>query len=265
MSTPIPETPVQAPQEEIYEEEEAKVMVASQAQLIWWKFRRHKLAMAAGLVVALIYGVALFCEFLSPALPDEYASRYTYAPPQRLHILDTSSGSPQIGLYVYDYKVTIDTFSLQRMFQVDVTKKVPVRLFARGFEYKLLGIIKSDRHLIGPADPQQRLYLLGADALGRDLLSRIIYGTRISMSIGLVGVAISLILGIILGGISGYYGGAIDNLIQRIIEFLRSLPTIPLWMGFAAALPPRWPCGIAARHPPPRRCACRRGRSDNPD
>lgn len=241
MTTPIPETPVAAPQEELVQEEEAKVMVASQAQLIWWKFRRHRLAMAAGIVVALIYGVAVFAEFLAPALPDEYASRYTYAPPQRLHIIDSSSGSAKLGMYVNDYKVTIDTFSLQRKFEMDPTKPVAVRFLARGFEYKLLGILKTDRHLIGPVDPQQRMYLIGADALGRDLLSRIIYGTRISMSIGLVGVTISLILGIILGGISGYYGGAIDNLIQRVIEFLRSLPTIPLWMGFAAALPPRWP------------------------
>jgi peptide/nickel transport system permease protein len=216
-------------------------MVASQAQLIWWKFRRHKLAMAAGVVVLLIYAVALFSEFLAPALPDQYAANYTYAPPQRLHFLDSSSGSTQLGMYVHGYKVTIDTFSLQRLFVIDPAKKIPVRFFAQGYKYKFLGLIPTDRHLFGPAESGQPMYLLGADSLGRDLLSRIIYGTRISMSIGLVGVTISLILGIILGGVSGYYGGALDNIIQRIIEFLRSLPTIPLWMGFAAALPARWP------------------------
>jgi peptide/nickel transport system permease protein len=112
---------------------------------------------------------------------------------------------------------------------------------AKGWEYKLLGIIPMNRHIIGPVDGVGPMYLLGADALGRDLLSRISAGTRISMSIGLLGVAISLVLGILLGGISGYYGGAIDNIIQRLIEFLRSLPTIPLWMSLAAAMPVTWP------------------------
>lgn len=241
MTTPIPDSPALPPEEEALPEEEAKVMVASQAQLVWWKFRRHRLAMAAGVVVIAIYAVALFSEFLAPSPPDQYAATYTYAPPQRLHFLDSRGGSLQIGMYVNGYKVTVDSFSLQRLFVIDPTKKTPVRFLARGFEYKFLGIIPTDRHLIGPVDPSERMYLLGADSLGRDLLSRVIYGTRISMSIGLVGVTISLVLGIILGGISGYYGGALDNLIQRIIEFLRSLPTIPLWMGFAAALPPRWP------------------------
>jgi peptide/nickel transport system permease protein len=158
-----------------------------------------------------------------------------------LHILDTSSGSTKFGAYVSGYKVTIDSFSLRRVFVIDPTQKIPVRFLAHGYPYKFLGVIPTDIHLFGPVDKTQPMYLLGADSLGRDLLSRIIYGTRISMSIGLLGVTISLILGIILGGISGYYGGTLDNIIQRIIEFLRSLPTIPLWMGFAAALPPRWP------------------------
>ncbi len=241
MSIPMPDTSVPPVEEEVLPEEEAKVMVASQAQLIWWKFRRHKLAMAAGVVVIIIYAVALFAEFLSPSEPDQYAANYTYAPPQRLHILDSSSGSTTLGMYVTGYKVTIDSFSLRRVFVIDPTQKIPVRLFAHGYPYKFLGILPTDLHLIGPVDKTQPMYLLGADSLGRDLLSRIIFGTRISMSIGLVGVTVSLILGIILGGISGYYGGALDNVIQRVIEFLRSLPTIPLWMGFAAALPPRWP------------------------
>jgi peptide/nickel transport system permease protein len=216
-------------------------MVASQWKLIWWKFRKHKLAMFSGLVVLAIYFIAAFAEFFEIFPPDQYAAKYTYAPPQTVHIIDTSSGAPKLGLYVNGYKSVIDSFSLRRTFAVDPEQKIPFRFFAKGFEYKVLGIIPWDRHILGPVNPEAPLYILGADALGRDLLSRMIAGGRVSMSIGLLGVSISLVLGILLGGVSGYYGGAIDNVIQRIIEFLRSLPTIPLWMSLAAALPVNWP------------------------
>jgi peptide/nickel transport system permease protein len=235
-----PNVPV-APVEEAYQETEAQIMVASQWKLIWWKFRKHKLAMFSGLVVLAIYFIAAFAEFFEIFPPDQYAAKYTYAPPQTVHIIDTSSGAPKLGLYVNGYKSVIDSFSLRRTFAVDPEQKIPFRFFAKGFEYKVLGIIPWDRHILGPVNPEAPLYILGADALGRDLLSRMIAGGRVSMSIGLLGVSISLVLGILLGGVSGYYGGAIDNVIQRIIEFLRSLPTIPLWMSLAAALPVNWP------------------------
>jgi peptide/nickel transport system permease protein len=237
----LPAEATGAPVEDTFQEQETRAMVASQWLLIWWKFRRHKLAMIAGVVALFIYFVAAFAEFFEPYPPDLYAARYTYAPPQRLHLIDTSSGSTQIGLYVTGYKVAIDAFSLRRTFVEDPEQKYPVTLFSKGFEYKLFGLIPWDRHLIGPVNPEDPMYLLGADALGRDLLSRLAAGTRVSMSIGLLGVTISLVLGILLGGVSGYYGGAIDNIIQRMIEFLRSLPTIPLWMSLAAALPVNWP------------------------
>jgi peptide/nickel transport system permease protein len=238
MPPAAPEAP--APEAEEFREQEAQVMVASQWKLIWWKFRKHKLAMGAGGVVIAIYTVALFAEFFAPFPPDKFAANYTYAPPQPLHLIDTSGERPQLGLYVTGYKVAIDAFSLRRTFVVDPTQKYPVQFLAKGWEYKLLGIIPADRHFIGPVNAGDPMYLFGADSLGRDLLSRISMGTRISMSIGLLGVTISLILGILLGGISGYYGGAVDNVIQRLIEFLRALPTIPLWMSLAAALPVHW-------------------------
>jgi peptide/nickel transport system permease protein len=216
------------------------VYVASQWKLMWWKFKRHKLAMIGGVIVIVLYLVAAFSEFLAPFDPNVVSSTYTYAPPQRLHLFDRSGGGLEIGLYVYGYKSEIDQETLSRTFSIDESTVIPVRFFAEGHEYKLLGLLPTNRHLIGPSDPNQPMYLLGADRLGQDLLSRIIYGTRISMSIGLVGVAISLVLGIILGGISGYFGGGIDTIIQRVIEFLRSIPTIPLWMGLAAALPLTW-------------------------
>jgi peptide/nickel transport system permease protein len=151
-------------------------------------------------------------------------------------LFDESGFNP----HVFGYKSEVDPVALRRTFVPDPELKVPVRLFVHGYEYKLLGLFPTDIHLIGPENKDDPMYLLGADRLGRDVVSRMAHGTRISMSIGLVGVAISLVLGIILGGISGYYGGMVDNVIQRIIEFIRSMPTIPLWLGLAAALPADW-------------------------
>jgi peptide/nickel transport system permease protein len=241
-SPPIPvppEVPVVSDQAE-FQEVEATMMVASQWKLMWWKLRRHKLAMVSGVIVILIYLIAIFVEFLQVIPQDQYNASFTYAPPQALHLIDNSSGTTQIGLYVNGYKSEIDTFSLKRTFVVDPTQKIPVTFFAKGFEYNLLGFIPSDIHLFGPVKKEDPMYLLGADSMGRDVYSRMLGGTRISMTIGLFGVSVSLILGILLGGISGYFGGAVDNFIQRLIEFLRSLPTIPLWMSLAAALPMDW-------------------------
>lgn len=241
VESPIPAEPPGALLEDEPLEQESQIMVASQWKLMWWKLRRHKLAMISGVIVIIIYIVALFAEFFQVVPQDQYASNYTYAPPQTLNLIDNSSGSPRFAPYVNGYKVSIDSFSLRRTFVIDPTQKIPVALFVRGFEYKILGFIPANIHLIGPVKAGDPVYLLGADSLGQDLLSRLMGGTRISMSIGLIGVAISLVLGVLLGGISGYFGGAIDNIIQRIIEFLRSLPTIPLWMSLAAALPVTWP------------------------
>ncbi|WP_173089137.1 ABC transporter permease [Devosia sp. 1635] len=207
---------------------------AGQWQLAWYKFKRHKLAVAGGIVVILIYLVAAFAEFLAPYGPGDYSARYTYAPPQPLQIWN----GEQLGLFVNGYSVEINPNSLAREFVVDPEEIIPIGFFVGGAPYKMWGLFDSNIHLIGPLDASDPMYLWGADRLGRDMLSRIIHGTRISMTIGLVGVSVSLFLGILLGGISGYYGGRIDNLIQRLIEFLLAIPTIPLWMGLAAAIPP---------------------------
>jgi peptide/nickel transport system permease protein len=221
-------------------ETEARAYVASQWQLMWWKFRKHKLAMIGGVVAIIIYLIAIFAEFLAPTNPEIYSARYTYAPPQQVHFIDRSDGTTRFGPYVHGYKVTIDQQALRRTFTIDPEQKYPLRLFAQGEPYKLLGFIPSNRHLIGPVDPTAPMYLLGTDRIGHDLLSRLIFGARISMSLGLIGVVLSLVLGLALGGASGYYGGAIDGVIQRVIEFLRSIPTIPLWLGLAAAVPKTW-------------------------
>jgi peptide/nickel transport system permease protein len=219
--------------------EDINIYVASHWKLMWWRFRRHKLALISGTVVLIIYLIAILCEFLAPEDPTAYSAEYKYAPPQALHLFDTSDGF-KIGAYVYGYKSEVDPVALRRVFTIDEERKVPLGFFVKGFSYKLFGLFPTDIHLFGPKDSEQPMYVMGGDRLGRDLFSRLIYGTRISMSIGLVGVAISLVLGIVIGGISGYYGGGIDNTIQRVIEFIRSLPTIPLWLGLAAALPLAW-------------------------
>ena len=217
-------------------EKEAEIYVASQWKLVWWRFRKHRLAVVGTVVVILIYLIALFAEFVAPFTPDAFDADYTYAPPQRLHFVDEDG----FGLYVYGYSSKLNEETLVRTFQVDESKKVPVRLFAHGNTYKLWGLFESDLHLIGPVEKGQPMYLLGANDQGQDMLSRIIFGARVSMSIGLVGVALSFVFGVLLGGISGYYAGATDTAIQRLIEVLMSIPTLPLWLGLSAALPPDW-------------------------
>jgi len=216
---------------------------ASQWRLMWWQFRRHRLAMASTYVLLFIAIVGIFCEFLAPFSPNAFTPRYTYAPPQRLHFFDSDeAGSLVFRPYVHGYKVTIEQTALRRVFTIDENVKYPVGLFVKSDPYPMWGgLFTLETKLFGPVKKGDPMFLLGADRLGRDMLSRITYGTRISMSIGLVGVALSLVLGIILGGISGYKGGMIDNVIQRVIEFILSLPTTPLWLGLAAAMPNNWP------------------------
>ena len=225
-----------------YTQEEERVSVASQWQLTWWKFRKHKLAMTGGIVTILIYLVAIFVEFLAPFPKDDFHAEYTFAPPQPLHLFDrTEEGRLTFAPHVFGYAVEIDRRRCVAPLSSTRSRRSRSAFFVKGADYKWMGLIPGDLHLIGPVDPTQPMYLMGADRLGRDVLSRTIYGTRVSMSIGLVGVALSFVLGILLGGISGYYGGWVDNVIQRVIEFLRSIPTIPLWMALAAALPLTWP------------------------
>ena len=209
----------------------------SHRQLIWIQFKKHKLAQISLTLLALFYFIAIFCEFFAPyGLGDRHA-KYTYFPPQEAHFFDEAGFN--FRPFVYGVKRTIDKKTFKKIYEEDKTKKYPIRVFARGSTYKLWGIFETDRHLFG-VDEQGSIFLLGTDRMGRDLLSRIIYGSRISLSIGIVGVLLSLIIGLFLGGISGYLGGIWDIVIQRVVEILRSFPTIPLWMALGAAVPPEW-------------------------
>ncbi len=222
--------------EEVLVEREEAIYLASQWKLMWWKFKRHKLAIISSIVLVIFYLIAIFAEFVAPNDPYKYDVRYVLAPPQRIRFVDEKGF--HLRPFVYGYKLEIDPVTLRRIYIEDKSKKYPIYFFVRGPEYKLWGLFKTNIHLFGVKEGH--LFLFGTDSMGRDLFSRLIYGTRISTTIGLVGVFLSFIFGIIIGGISGYFGGAIDNIIQRIIELIMSVPTLPLWMALSAAVPPKW-------------------------
>lgn len=222
-----------------------RIAVASQWRLMWWKFRKHRLAMVSLVVVVMLYTTALFAGFFAPQSATTYLARYTEAPPQVIRWLD--HGKP--GPYVYAYKQK--TVNRKRIYTIDKTKKIPLGFFVKGDEYDLgikgisIGPLKKlyvtwDVHFFGAKNHGDPFYLIGSDSLGRDVWSRLIFASRISLSVGLVGVFLSLFLGLALGGLSGLVGGWVDDLIQRLIEILRSIPDIPLWMALAAAVPARW-------------------------
>lgn len=218
---------------------EEQIYTASQWQLMLWKFRKHKLAVASTIVVVLFYTAAIFAEFLAPYTLERRFSDYPGAPPQRIHFIDPEGNFR--GPFVYGLTPYRDPDTYRLTFTEDKSQIFPVRFLTQDEPYELWGQIPSDVHALGVEGEEGYLFLFGTDPLGRDMLSRVIYGTRISLSIGLIGVSLSLILGALMGGISGYYGGLADTLIQRIIELLRSVPTIPLWMALSAALPPTLP------------------------
>ncbi|MCK9859606.1 ABC transporter permease [Paenibacillus sp. ATY16] len=211
---------------------------SSQWQLMYVRFKKHKLARVSLIVLALLYAGALFAQFLAPYGLENYDSKYVNAPPMKLRFVDTE-GKFHIRPFVYGLKSGRDPETMRKMFTND-TKKYPLQFFVKGERYKFLGLIPSSTHLIGVKEPG-RLFLLGTDSLGRDLFSRILLGSQVSLSIPLVGVGISFVLGLIIGGASGYFGGWLDAVIQRVIEIIRSFPTLPLWMALSAAIPPRIP------------------------
>jgi len=215
---------------------EERIYLVSQWQLMWRKFIKHKLAIFGGVVLLIFYVAAIFCQFLSTQDINKRHTNYIYCPPQRLHFF--SENGFHFRPFVYGIEEKLDLKTFHRKYLEDKNKRHSIYFFVHGDKYKFLNLFSSDLHLLGVK--KGTLFLFGTDDLGRDLFSRNLYAARISLSIGLVGVALSFILGSILGGISGYYGGTADMIIQRVIEFLISIPTIPLWMALSAALPQDW-------------------------
>lgn len=210
----------------------------SQWKMIWRAFIRHRLAVGASIILIIFYLAALLAGFISPNDPAKRYPEYIFAPPQIPHFVD-QEGNFHIRPFVYGLEQKMDSDTWQRTYEIDSNKKNPIYFFVRAGSYKLMGVFETDIHLFRTKGDKQ-LFLFGTDELGRDLFSRIIYGSRISLSIGLIGVFISLIVGLIIGGISGLFGGFIDIIIQRVIEILISIPKIPLWMALSAALPSSW-------------------------
>ena len=258
---------------------EERLSVATQWQLMWWRFRKHRLAMLGAIVVFLFYLVVIFADFLAYADPDASDANRQYMPPQSINWTINGKLSPN----VYYLRGERDLKTLKRIYTEDKKIRIPIEFFARGYKYRIFGLFETDVHLLGVGEPilepgaslaptastgaalaaqlglklpatstaaapaapikitpENSLFLVGTDQQGRDMWSRTLIATRVSLTIGLVGVALSLVLGVVFGSVSGFYGGTIDTVIQRVIEVLRSVPTIPLWMGLAASIPREW-------------------------
>ncbi len=220
-------------------EAETRIAVATQRQLIWWRFKKHKLAVLSAIIVLAFYLMAVFADFIAYAPPFDTQATRSYIPPQPIHWFNAHG---QFDPQVYALKGRRDLRTFKLSYTPDPSEPRDLVLFAHGYAYRLFGLFPTDIHLLGieSGSPTDALFLFGTDQLGRDVFSRLVLATRTSLTIGLVGVVLSLVLGVLLGGISGLSGGWVDMVIQRVIEILRSVPTIPLWMGLAAAIPTNW-------------------------
>jgi peptide/nickel transport system permease protein len=216
--------------------EQERLYLASQWKLMWWKFRLHRVAVVSGIILLVMYGSTLFTEFLAPYNLHTRHTDFIYASPQTVHLFHDGRF---IGPFVYERHKELDMDTLRRHYPEDKATPHRLRFLCAGDSYRFWGLVEMSFHLVCPAEGQT-LFLLGTDRLGRDVLSRILHGARISLTIGLLGIGISFALGLVIGGLAGYYGGWVDLTVQRVIEIIRSFPELPLWMALSAVLPVTW-------------------------
>lgn len=219
------------------EAQKIKYYTASQFELMWWRFKKHRAALAGAAIYGFFIFLALFAEFLAPTTRHYRDPEYRTGPPQKLHFID-EDGVFHLRPFIYPVKTALDPETFDFEVVEDTAPRLPLHFFVRGEPYEFWGLIRSDLHLFGVQEGD--IHLLGTDNLGRDLLSRILYATRVSLSIGIVGMLISFAMGLTIGGTAGFFGGAVDTVIQRFSEFIRALPHYPIWMAVAAAMPKHW-------------------------
>jgi len=211
--------------------------VATYGQLIWWKFKKHRLAMVGVATLVIFLTISLFTEFIAPYRPHTRNARYLQGPPMRARFFDNHRNF-HLRPFIYGRANKRDPVTLRLKAVVDLSQQIPLRFFVRGESYKFWGLFESNRHLFGVEEGFVNLF--GTDQLGRDMFSRVMYATRVSLSVGAIGVFMAFVLGLIMGGMAGYMGGIVDEAIMRLMEFIRSIPTLPLWLALAAALPREW-------------------------